>query len=155
MNLLNEKNTATVIVIAVAVILVLAFVVVGGGSFFLGGTHPDQFVEATCDELAESTTVSKVATAIDGDPLSISLCGDPSTGKRWSTPVIDGQRILEFDYTEFVVGQDTVDVEEAGIGRRRWRYMAVSKGQAILRSEYGIPGAATPEKSFVLTLTVE
>lgn len=66
----------------------------------------DKFVEITCEELESSVTVNKLFTAKNGDPFSIYLCGDPSTGKRWSLPEIDGLSIVEFDYTEFVVGLD-------------------------------------------------
>lgn len=90
-----------------------------------------------------------------GDKFSIYLCGDPSTGRRWTNPLISDSDISEFDYAEFVVGLDVEDVETAGVGKRRWRGKAVSTGQTTLRSDYKLPGSTEPERAFELVLTVK
>ena len=121
------------------------------------GISGDKLAEASCEDFESSPNVVKSIDleSIHDEYFSVYVCGDPSTGHRWSLPKSTNPNLLGFDYTEFVEGQDTVDVEEAGLGVRRWRYEVIGTGEATLTSEYQRSGVAEPNRTFSLTVIVQ
>ena len=132
----------------------VAFVVLSL-TFVSCGMSGDKLVEASCSDFDTSPNVDnsiEVDSSHDGY-FSVYVCGDPSTGHRWSIPTTTNSTLLALDYTEFVEGQDTVDVETAGEGKRRWRYKINGAGESTLTSAYKTPGASEPTRTFSLLVT--
>ncbi len=133
--MVNKSRLQRKLILMLGVILILAFSCARAGGRTLSARDDQEQVELQ-----------------EGQTLSVSLEGNPTTGYTWETVEVDEQVLRQIGEPAFTPASDAVGAP----GTQVIRFRAVDQGRTTLRLVYHRPWEdAEPERTFSVEVIVQ
>ena len=135
----------------------LAFIIVFMSVLFLVCSQKSEETAITVScgdfiELGSGSTIRKEVKVVSGEPITVILCSNPTTGFQWELKKISEPSILSKMGNKYVAVDDR---EKVGApGKEIWTFMALERGKSIVHMEYRRPWEKDKKAEWTFVLTV-
>jgi inhibitor of cysteine peptidase len=113
-------------------------------------------VAVSCDDFGTQQHISKEVAVAVGDPFTVTLCSNPTTGFQWSesAQISDQTVVQQMDHKSLSPGTKEAGGLVGAPGKEVWTFKALKKGTSTIYLEYGRPWEGGEKGAWTFNLTV-
>jgi predicted secreted protein len=111
-------------------------------------------LEVSCDDLYARQHIEETIAVAAGEPFTVVLCSNPSTGFAWGEALISDPSVLAEVGHEYDAREGKRPPAPGSPGAEVWTFRALEPGQSTVSIEYGQPWAEGHKAEWTLVLTV-